>query len=361
MGSSNLLAVVDEVDGKLQVLMAQRAAFVLSPIVLAIVLACGARVIAQGAMGTIRATVTDPQGGTFPVAFVQAKREPSGPTFNGNGGTDGVFTFEVPAGTYELSANVPGMKSFRRGGLVVAAGQMMQVDVRLEDTVSLRTLGEDPTAIIATYFNRPEPPKGPAPRLTNGKPDLTGVWLGGPPDLGGLDLQPWAAALLREREDNHLKDWPPSYCQPAAAVPFFTGGFFKLVHHPSALVFIVENATGFTQMLLGRVHPPGVGPNWLGHQVGTWDGDTLVIDAIGFRDRGWLNFSGQPHSDKLHVTERLGRPDLGHLEIEITLDDPGAFQKQWTGTLYATLATDVELQEFVCNENNKDAVHLVGK
>ena len=197
--------------------------------------------------------------------------------------------------------------------------------------------------------------------MTNGKPDLTGVWLGGPTDLG-LDLQPWAATLLKERTDNNLKDWPPSYCQPAAAVPFFTGGFFKLVHHPSTLVFMVENATGYTQMLLdGRPHPSGVGPNWLGHSVGAWDGDTLVVDAIGFRDRGWLNFAGQPHSDQLHVTERMRRPDLGHLEIEITLDDPRAFLKKWTGTIYATLAPDIELQEFVCNENNKDAVHMVGK
>jgi hypothetical protein len=317
---------------------------------------------AQRAAGTIRATVTDPQGGTFAVAFVQATRGPSGPTINGQGGANGTYTIEVPAGTYELSVSVPGMKSFRRGGLVVAARQTLQVDVRLEDTVSLRTLGEDPTAIVATYFNRPEPPKGPTPRLTDGKPDLTGVWLGGPTDLGGLELQPWAAAIARERAANDRKDWPPSYCQPAAAVPFFTGGFFKLVHHPSTLVFMVENATGFTQMLLdGRPHPPGVGPHWLGHSVGTWDGETLVVDAIGFRDRGWLNFEGQPHSDQLHVTERLRRPDLGHLEIEITLDDPRAFQKKWTGTLSATLAPDIELQEFVCNENNKDAVHMVGK
>ncbi len=249
---------------------------------------------AQRTNGTIRATVTDPQGGTFPVAFVQATREPSsssGPTISGQRGTDGTYTIEVPPGTYELSVNVPAMKSFRRGGLVVTAGQTLQVEARLEDTVSIRTLGEDPTAVVATYFNRPDPPKGTTPRLTNGKPDLTGVWLGGPTDLGGLDLQPWAAALLRERTDNNLKDWPPSYCQPAAAVPFFTGGFFKLVHHPSTLVFMVENATGYTQMLLdGRPHPPGVGPNWLGHSVGTWDGDTLIVDAIGFRDRGLAQF-----------------------------------------------------------------------
>jgi hypothetical protein len=317
---------------------------------------------AQGATGTIRVTVTDVPGGTFTTASVQAKREPSGPTVNGQGGAGGIYTIDVPPGTYEISVNGPGMKSFSRGGLVVAAGQTLQLDVRLEEGVSLRTLGEDPTAIAALYFNRPDPPKGKTPRLTNGKPDLTGVWLGGPTDLGGLELQPWAAALFKERIDNNLKDWPPSYCQPAAAVPFFTGGFFKLVHHPSTLVFIVENATVFTQMLLdGRPHPPGVGPNWLGHQVGKWEGDTLVIDAIGFRDRGWLQFSGQPHSDKLHVTERLRRPDLGHLEIEITLDDPGAFRKKWTGTLSASLSPDIELQEFVCNENNKDVPHMVGK
>ena len=327
-----------------------------------LIITASAMAFAQPAPGTIRATVTDPQGGSFSVAFVQAKREPSGPTINLQRGADGIYTIQAPAGTYEISANVPAMRPFRRGGYVVASGQTLQVTVRLDDTVSLRTLGEDPTAIVATYFNRPEPPKGPTPRLTNGKADLTGVWLGGPPDLGDIELQPWAAALAKERTENNRKDWPPSYCQPASAVPFFTGGFFKLVHHPSTLVFIVENATAFTQMLLdGRPHPRGAGPYWLGHQVGTWDGDTLVIDAIGFRDRGWLNFEGQPHSDQLHVTERLRRPDLGHLEIEITLDDPKAFRKKWTGTLYATLSPDIELQEFVCSENNKDAVHMVGK
>jgi hypothetical protein len=109
-----------------------------------------------------------------------------------------------------------------------------------------------------------------------------------------------------------------------------------------------------TQMLLdGWPHPPSVGPHWLGHSVGTWDGDTLVVDAIGFHDRGRLNFDGHPRSDKLHVTERLRRSDLGYLEIEMTLDDQGAFRKPWTGTKYATLAPDVELQEYICNEQQR--------
>jgi len=330
--------------------------------ILAVVVTFGGRAVSQGEIGHIHGTITDAQGGTFPVAFVEAKRQPSGPTVNGTGGASEPYNIDVPAGTYDLSVSVPGMKSYRRTGLVVAAGPTLQLDVRLEDTLSLRTLGEDPTAIVATYFNRPDPPTGPTPRLTNGKPDLSGVWVGGPLDLNSLDLQPWAEALLRERVGNHMKDWPPSYCLPAGAVPFFTNGFFKLVHHPATLVFMAENATGFMQMLLdGRPHPPSVGPNWLGHSVGTWDGDTLVVDAIGFHDRGWLNFGGQPHSDKLHVTERLRRPDLGHLEIEITLDDQGAFRKTWTGTKYATLAPDVELQEYVFNENNRDAAHLVAR
>jgi len=327
----------------------------------ALLFAASAAALAQPAPGTIRATVVDPQGNGFIVAFVQATPQPSGKAINGARGADGItYTIEVPPGTYELSVSVPTMLPFHRGGLVVTSGKTLDVTARLEDTVSLRTLGEDPTAIVATYFNRPDPPKGPTPRLSNGKPDLTGVWSGGGPDLGSIEYQPWAAALLRERNENNRKDWPPSYCQPAAAVPFFTGGFFKLVHHPSTLVFIVENATQFTQMQLdGRKHRPG--PFWLGDQVGAWDGDTLVIDAVDFRDRGWLNFAGQPHSDQLHVTERLRRPDLGHLEIEVTLDDPKAFTKKWTGTVYATLSPDIELSEFICSENNRDASHMIGK
>src|SRR6266536_1646354 len=103
--------------------------------------ACGTRGIGQGAQsapGTIRATVLDPQGGTFPVAFVHAKREPSGPAIDGQHSADGIYTIEAPPGTYELSVDVPTMKPFRRGGLVVAAGQTLRLDVHLEDGVSLR-------------------------------------------------------------------------------------------------------------------------------------------------------------------------------------------------------------------------------
>ena len=183
---------------------------------------------------------------------------------------------DVPAGTYDLSVSVPGMKSFRRTGVVVAAGATVQLDVRLEDTLSLRTLGEDPTAIVATYFNRPDPPKGPTPRLMKGKPNVSGVWLGGPLDLSGLDLQPWAEALLAGTSGQPHEGLAAVVLPAGGSGAISCHRILKLVHHPATLVFMVENATGFTQMLLdGRPHPPSVGPNWLGHSVGTWDGDAL--------------------------------------------------------------------------------------
>ena len=102
--------------------------------ILAVVVASGGHAVSQGAPGHIRGTITDAQGGTFPVAFVEAKRQPSGPTVNGTGGAGEPYNIDVPAGTYDVSVSVPGMKSFRRTGLVVAAGATLRLDVRLEDT-----------------------------------------------------------------------------------------------------------------------------------------------------------------------------------------------------------------------------------
>jgi len=333
----------------------------LTPLALIAVIGAGSVLSAQAKSGTITGTITDPQGAPFVVAFVSAQAGTSTPV-NGSADRDGRYTLQVAPGSYAITVNVPGMKTSQKRDVAVTAGQSVTLDIRVDDGVSLRTLGEDPATIVATYFNRPDAPKGPAPRLADGTVDLSGVWLGGQADLSSLELQPWAQAVFDERIDNNLKDWPATHCLPAGSLPFASGGYFKLVHHPSTLVLILENATGFTQMLLdGRPHPPSFGPSWLGHSVGRWDGDALVIDSVGFRDRGWLSFQGVPHSDKLHLTQRLRRADLGHLEIEITIDDPGALRRPATVTRSASLAPDAELTEFVCAENNKDAAHMIGK
>jgi hypothetical protein len=176
-------------------------------------------------------------------------------------------------------------------------------------------------------------------------------------------MLPWAQALTKARAENNSADFPPSRCLPTGPVPLLGAGFFKLVQSSKLLMMVFEFETpGFRQVFLDeRPHPQDFGPTWLGHSTGKWEGDSLVIDSVGFRDKGWLDFEGHPHSEALHVIQRIRRPDLGHLEIQITADDSGAYRKPWTTNKTATLAPLDEIEEYICNENNRDVAHLVGK
>ena len=106
----------------------------------------------------------------------------------------------------------------------------------------------------------------------------------------------------------------------------------------------------------GRGHPKELNPSWYGHATGKWDGDTLVIDTVGFNDRGWIG--PNPVTEKLHLTERYHRRDVAHLDIEVTIDDPGTYKKPWQMVMVWDLAPNEEVQEFVCEDGNKDAAHL---
>src|SRR5262249_38984425 len=109
----------------------------------------------------------------------------------------------------------------------------------------------------------------------------------------------------------------------------------------------------------GRGHPKDFNPSWMGHSIGHWEGDTLAIDTVGFNDLAWAAGSF-PQTEKLHVTERFRRLDLGHLEVEMTYDDPGAFKQPVTRRVVDTLAPkDVDVLEYVCNENEKDVAHTL--
>jgi hypothetical protein len=138
---------------------------------------------------------------------------------------------------------------------------------------------------------------------------------------------------------------------------------FKFVQTLSVIVMLWEYDTlGHRQIFTGRRgHPPDLNPTWLGHSIGKWEEDTLVIDSVGFNDRSWLSLVGHPHTERLHVIERVRRPDLGHLEIDITIEDPGTFSAPWHRRAGATLAPNDEIMEYLCSENNRDASHLVGK
>jgi hypothetical protein len=116
------------------------------------------------------------------------------------------------------------------------------------------------------------------------------------------------------------------------------------------------------QILLDdRALPTDPNPTWLGYSVGRWEQDVLIVETAGFNGKTWLDLAGHPSTDALHVTERFRRRDFGHLELQLTIDDPKAYTKPWTVTQTMQLAADTELLEYVCNENEKDLQHLVGR
>jgi hypothetical protein len=231
------------------------------------------------------------------------------------------------------------------------------------------------TGIPRTADGKPNM-NAPAPRASDGKPDLTGVWEADGQtyffDLAaGLKpedvvLQPWAKALQAQREKNDHGDDPLARCLPHGVPRVNTNGLFpfKIIQTPGLIVILYEQMNLFRQVFLdGRKLAKDPNPNWLGYSTGKWDGDTLVVETSGFNDKTWLDTQkGHPASEELHVTERFHRKNFGTLEVTATIDDPKAYTKPWTTTpqsMHLQLGTD--LLEFICNENEKDIPHMVGK
>jgi len=111
----------------------------------------------------------------------------------------------------------------------------------------------------------------------------------------------------------------------------------------------------------GREMAEDAPPSWFGYSTGKWDGDTLVVDTKGFNGKAWIDQLGKPATEALHVIERFRRKDFGHMDIQVSIDDPKAYTKPWTITEPAKLSAAVELMEFICNENNRDLEHLPGR
>jgi hypothetical protein len=215
--------------------------------------------------------------------------------------------------------------------------------------------------------NLPTPPVGPTPRTSDGKPDLSGVWLNGNysfSNMGGpLPLQPWAQELEAKRRATQGKDDPEARCLPTG-VPRITPYPMQIVQSPTVVVMLFEGPVHtYRTFYLTRGHITGDDffPTWMGDSIAKWEGDTLVVDTIGLNDQTWLSGRGTPHTDQLHVIERYTRPDLGHLDVEITMEDPGAFTKPHTFKRQHVLSVTWEIHEFVCNEFNVDSDRLVGR
>jgi len=221
-----------------------------------------------------------------------------------------------------------------------------------------------------------------APKTADGKPDLSGIWeiserqdAFGPSMSHFMDLavdlkpeeapfQPWAKALSQHRQDTLHKEDPLARCMPPGVPRINTIFPFKIVQTGPLVVVLYETTSNstFRQIFTdGRPLPKEPQPTWLGYSIGTWEGNVLKVDTIGFNDVGWIDTAvGHPQTEALHVIERFRRPDFGHLEIAVTIDDPKAYTKPWTGNLKLHLMPDTELLEMTC-ENSRGTEHMVGK
>lgn len=306
--------------------------------------------------GAIQGAITDAVGAIVPRAPVEATNNQTGTVYKTIANNQGIYTIAgLPPGRYNVSIKWIAFKNFLRENLAVTPGETLKLDIRLADGETLNTPGE-------LYFRHAaeEPVKGPAPRTSDGKPDFTGIWLPAEdPHPEQPELLPWAAELARKRAAS-MQPTPRALCLPTGIIRTTELDLMKFVQTPKLLVILVEGGDpGFRQIFLdGRAHPKDAFPTWQGHSVGRWEGDTLVVDTIGFNDKVWLSLTGMPQTEQMHIVEHLRRPNLGQMEIEYTLEDPGAFAKPWKIRRTLTLAPNEELQEYLCSENNKDPQHM---
>jgi len=210
----------------------------------------------------------------------------------------------------------------------------------------------------------------PTPRWPDGRinlgstPQQKGYWeirpgLGGVPRPADVPFQPWARALFDVRTSRTDLHPPLVYCKPAAGPSFFNPPGFEIVDVPELQRVFLLNIAGphswreiYTD---GRAHPPAsaLRPTYFGHSIGRWDGDTLIVDSVGFNEKQWI-VGNYPTTDRLHLVERFSRPSLGTLSYEATIDDPGAYTAPWkvawtiSATTKSSWIAGGEIFEYIC-------------
>jgi len=247
--------------------------------------------------------------------------------------------------------------------LLVAASVVAQSQAPAPDQNKAKSKG----VTVGLYANQKPAPTGPVPKLADGTPDLSGVWLGGgssdadmtravkPGDK--LEMLSWAEEVVKNRQS---KDDPEANCLPTG-IPRGSPYPWRILQTPSRYFILYEgNIHSFRQIFMNEKHPADPDPTWYGHSTGRWEGNTLVVDTIGFNDKFWFDYKGHPHTEKLHTIERYTPIDQGHMRIEVTIDDPGAYKQPFTTVGRATLMPDAELIEYICQENNQDVDRLSG-
>jgi hypothetical protein len=283
----------------------------------------------------------------------------------------GDFTLSgLPAGTYDLTVPMACCMygTYSQKGVAVQAGQTLKMDLHLPWNINLGTIGDDPVMLMNDMRAKAKNIAGPTPRMPDGKVDFSGMWAQvidpkAPIQGGAIPLKPWAAEIqkkiLEKAKANANSLNPAAFCLPQSALQISLPFQFKLIQTPTVMVHLTEFQTpGYRQIFMdGRGHPKDWNPAWVGHSIGKWEGDTLVVDSTGFNEQ---TAGLGVHTEKVHVVERFQRPDLGHLQVDITVDDEDAYTGPWKRTVLSTLIPQEEILEFVCAENNKDPMHFGG-
>ncbi len=226
----------------------------------------------------------------------------------------------------------------------------------------------------------------PAPRLDDGQPDLGNAkgsciapGVGDISGTGGgfagtaqperkieVPFLPWTKAFYERVNANFTKDDPEGFCLPPGIPRMYATSFpFQIYQLSDRILFVFEGGAHMWRVVYmdGRKHTPAekLNPTYLGEGIGHWDNDTLEVDVTGFNDRSWLDAAGHAHTEQLHVIERFTRVNELILHYQATIDDPGAYSKPWTASWNIRFYPKLEPLEYICQENNKDLKHLVGK
>lgn len=331
------------------------------------------RAVAQERTATIGGTLRDPLGNalvstevTVHLTNTLTKAEFTTPIMRTS-----EFTLSgVPGGTYDLEIPIPccAYAPYRQKGIKVDAGTALKMEIQVGWNITLGTIGDDPVRLMNEMRAKAGKIDGPTPRLPNGKPDFSGMWAPLVQTGAGIlsqspSLKPWAAEIQKKILESAKGDLnllnAAAFCMPQSAIQIGLPFHFKLVQTPTVLIHITEYQNpGWRQVFTdGRGHPQDWNPSWVGHSIGRWEGDTLIVESVGFND---TTPGVGVHSDKLRLVERFRRPDLGHLEVDIRVEDEEAYTAPFTYAVRAELVPQEEILEYVCPENNKDPMHFGG-
>ena len=314
--------------------------------------------VAQAQSGSLQGQVTGPFDGQVINAPMRVVHIASGQSWQTRTDDEGRYEFaNLPVGESRIQVRVICCEYMPYQSEPVELGTDAEqvFNIQLDQGFQLNTFGDDVGIATAQILANQNIPDLPVPRTDENKPDLTGMWMYGddpfPPDP---ILHDWAAELVQTRTENQFIESPRIRCLPTSLpIPTHTPPIFaKFLQTPGLIVILYEGILGYRQIFTDdRSHPEDPNPSWLGHSVGRWEDDVLVVDTVGFNDRGWTGLT-HPRSEKFHVIERYRRTSYGEMELELTIDDPEVYQEPWVKQMPVYLAPNEELLEFVC-ENDK--------